>query len=293
MNAEEVEKMLATVARQLQEQQTKGFEELHRYLQSPEFGRAFGANRLPTAQSHVHFGVEGLPTAPEAEGQRLAPAGLPSVPEPHSPIDLDDDQVNEVDPQWTQILKSRRHAATSPDGQLLGKLLSQPPPLLDLKNAQSDIKLFQDVPESPPPTRQIQDKRLFDAQVKIEAALHLIMQSLDINDKQPTIEAAAWLRSSWEDLLQTRRKAFAGKQSWKLDARKDDNKPKLVSPEEEKKLRTGKGKGTGKGTGKGKGQWGNQRSSSSSWGSSGRPQQKSWNYRRPRSSSAPKKQEQK
>ena len=283
MNSEELKTMMAAIAAQLQEQQQKGFQEIHEYLQSPAF-RASGASELPTAQGQVHFGASTLPNAPDSN--RMANV-LPTGPPPGSKIDLDEDQDNEVDPQWTDILKSRRHTATTPDGQLLGKLLSQPPPLLDLKHAQSDIKLYQDVPESPPPTRHIQDKRLFDAQVKIEAALHLIMQSMEINDKQPTVEACAWLRSSWEDLLQARRKGFAGKQAWKLDARKDDNKPKLVSPEEEKKLRTGKGKGTGKGNGKGKGAWGTQRPSQ--WGSSGRPQQKSWTYRIPRSTPAPRK----
>jgi len=49
----------------------------------------------------------------------------------------------------------------------------------------------------------------------------------------PTVLAAAMLRSAWEDINDTRRRSYAGNQSYKLDPRNDLDNPRPLSPEEE------------------------------------------------------------
>jgi len=67
------------------------------------------------------------------------------------------------------------------------------------------------------------------------------------------------LRSSWEDINDTRRRSYAGNQSYKLDPRNDFVNPSPLSPAEEQNVRIGRQEGKGKGEGK---EW--QYSSSSS-----------------------------
>jgi len=57
------------------------------------------------------------------------------------------------------------------------------------------------------------------------------------------------LRSAWEDINDTRRRSYAGNQSYKLDHRNDLDNPRLLSPEEEQKVRIRRQKGKGKGKG--------------------------------------------
>jgi len=51
------------------------------------------------------------------------------------------------------------------------------------------------------------------------------------------------LRSAWEDINDTRRRSYAGKQSYKLDPRNDLDNPRLLAPEEEQQVRNGRQKG--------------------------------------------------
>jgi len=66
----------------------------------------------------------------------------------------------------------------------------------------------------------------------------------------PTVLAAAMLRSAWEDINDTRRRSYAGNQSYKLEPRNNFDNPRLPSHEEEQNVRTGRQKGKGKGKGK-------------------------------------------
>ena len=189
-------------------------------------------------------GMASLPGLPHGTGH--GPLGANQVPGPSS-ADLDRQPDNEPELQWSTVLQSNKVALQSPIGQQIGQMLVSPPPLQQLKQTQQAIRLYSGVPETPLATDSESDKWHFDAQVKVEAAMHLLLRSLEEDDKDHVIQAFAWLRSSWEDQLQIRRRSLAGEQSWKLDPRADDNKPRLVSLEEEKKLNQGKGKSKGKG----------------------------------------------
>ena len=187
------------------------------------------------------------PLPPQQQGNEHGPSGANHVPGPAS-VDLDDQPPdNTPELQWSTVLQSNKATLQTPIGQQIGQMLAAPPPLQQLKHTQQAIRLYSGVPETPLPTKAPADKWHFDAQVKVEAAMHLMLRSLEEDDKDHVVQAFAWLRSSWEDQLQTRRRSFAGHQSWKLDPRKDDNKPRLVTIEEEKKLQQGKSKGKGKG----------------------------------------------
>jgi len=54
------------------------------------------------------------------------------------------------------------------------------------------------------------------------------------------------LRSDWKDINDTRRRSHAGYQTHKLHPRNDLDHPRLLSPEEEQKVRSGRQKGKGK-----------------------------------------------
>jgi len=78
-----------------------------------------------------------------------------------------------------------------------------------------------------------------------------MIESQEYASATPTVLAAAMLRSAWEDINDTRRRGYAGNQSYKLDRRNGFDNPRPLSPEEEQKVRTGRQKGKGKGKGKG------------------------------------------
>jgi len=67
----------------------------------------------------------------------------------------------------------------------------------------------------------------------------------------PKVLAAAKLSSAWEDINDTRRRSYADNQSYKPNPRNDFDNPRLLSPEEEQKVRTGRQKEKGKGKSKG------------------------------------------
>ena len=219
---------------------------------------------------------QGLPAHATSSGQVGAPGGLPpangaqglpSGPTDQHPVigaysrlppgplvdDEDEEMGSQVDnehqTQWQQFFTPTHQEPSTLEGHTVCTLLAQPPPLQDLRNSQAKVVLYKGVPVTPAPTKQFNDKKQFDIQVKLEANMHLIIAALENDDKSKLVEAAAWSRSAWEDVLQSRRKQFAGRQSWKLDSRMDDDRAKLVTAEEEKKLRAGKGKGKGKGKG--------------------------------------------
>jgi len=78
-----------------------------------------------------------------------------------------------------------------------------------------------------------------------------MIESQEDASATPTVLAAAMLRIAWEYIDDTRRRSYAGNQSYKLDPRNDLDSPRLLCPEEEQKVRNGRQKGKGKGKGKG------------------------------------------
>ena len=196
-----------------------------------------GANQLPSGPAYGMYGAHGLPTHPHMQ---------PSWSEPMDG-DIEEDDADEETLEWGHILTQSRTPCETQDGQRLCSLLKKPPPLKDLKESQKDIVLYQGVPDTAVPTRSRLDKQWHNVQAKSEAVMHLLVAAMDKSDKTKIVQAQAWVRSIHEDALQARRKIFTGRQSWKLDPRPDDNTTKLLSIEEQKKIRP-QGKGKGKGT---------------------------------------------
>jgi hypothetical protein len=87
--------------------------------------------------------------------------------------------------------------------------------------------------------------------------MNLMTHFIETEDKGDIGVAAAWIRSAQQDIREQRRGLLAGRQAWKLDPRKDDDKPKLLTLEEEKRIKP-------EGKGKGKGGWQQQHQTSSS-----------------------------
>ena len=126
-------------------------------------------------------------------------------------------------------------------------LLKTAPPIQDLKNQAPHLPKFTGVPEPPPPRRNNKvDIHLHNVEQKLCTAMNLLTQYLESNDQSNIGTAAAWIRSAQQDNREQRRALMAGKQAWKLDPRQDDEKPRLLSAEEEKRIKPqGKGKGKG------------------------------------------------
>ena len=118
----------------------------------------------------------------------------------------------------------------------LTHLLATPPSLEQLRHQMQATVRYAGVPVTPNPRRNKIDRGLWSAQQKIESCLHNICQFLETQDDRALGVGAAMARSAWEDLHQQRRTVLAGRQSYKLDPRVDDDRPKLLSKEESAKI---------------------------------------------------------
>ena len=138
---------------------------------------------------------------------------------------------------WSTVLGSRYVQPSSDNGKRLAQMLATAPELQQLKTKATTVQLYSGVPETPPPRRNKVDTQLYNAQKKVETTMHLLVNFMESGDLTQIGTAAAFLRSTHQDLQEQRRSYLAGRQSWKLDPRADDAKPKLLSAEEEKKIR--------------------------------------------------------
>ena len=139
---------------------------------------------------------------------------------------------------WSTVLGFRHTQPNSDNGRRLAQMLATPPELQQLKNKTATLQLYSGVPETPPPRRNKVDTQLYNAQKKVETAMHLLVNFMDSGDLAQIGSTGAFLRSTHQDLQEQRRTYLAGRQSWKLDPRSDDARPKLLNAEEEKKIRT-------------------------------------------------------
>ena len=146
------------------------------------------------------------------------------------------EEEEETEISWGEIILSTRVEPTQEDAVKFIKLLSSSPNLKDLRETSQQVKLFSGVPETPPPRQNKIDHKWYTVQHKMEMCLHLMAQFMDGNNRSSLAATAAWLRSAWQDALESRRQFLAGPQAWKLPPRPDDKKPRLFSEEEEKKL---------------------------------------------------------
>ena len=67
--------------------------------------------------------------------------------------------------------------------------------------------------------------------------MNMYIHLAETKDMQHLTMATALARSAWEDLQQSRRHLIAGKESHKLETRTYDETAKLLTKEEEKRLR--------------------------------------------------------
>jgi len=201
--------------------------------------------------------------------------------------DMEEDNDAWVEEQpgagWQEFLQAPKLPATAPAAKLLSTLFTCAPSFDLVKNTESEGKKYQQVPETPAPRRFGPDRQWFNVQKKLEDSMHSMVHMLETDDKEQIKICAALIRSAWEDCNHNRRCLLAGKERVKLDKRIDDNRPMLLSKEEEGKIARGTGfrqprqlfpqqgynqghnqpyrarsnsqhRGKGKGKGKGKGQ---------------------------------------
>ena len=144
------------------------------------------------------------------------------------------DEQEEWDWVTAGIIPPVREEPSKPHAISLNKLVENPPPLESLKK--TTTKQFTGPPRTAPPRKHRLDTKLAILQAKQEHALHALVNSQEKEDRQSIAQAAAFIRSSWEDTQQLRKNIMAGKQSYKLDKRQDDDRPRLLTKEEEQRI---------------------------------------------------------
>ena len=193
--------------------------------------------------------------------------------------DMSEDDPEEMEtPSWDDIIKRKTIEANKLEARNLISLLRSAPSLQDLKFSDNSVILYSGVPETANPRRNKVDQQWWACQHKIEYSMQLLVHYLESNNHDTLGAVAAYLRSAWEEANEARRGYLAGRQAWKLETRHDDRRTRLLTEDEEKKVRPeGKGKGKGKG---------NLRPWSSSWQEKPATRQ-DWGHRpwRPRSRS--------
>jgi hypothetical protein len=160
------------------------------------------------------------------------------------PMEVDNSQeseseTTEAEPEasWSEVIRSPK---TEPHGERavhLCRLLSGAPSLQHLKASEGDIPSYSGVPETPTARWSNKaDSQLQMVQRKLEQSLNLLVLHSESDNPAAITACAAWMRSAWQDLQEQRRRMLAGRDSYKLDGRPDDVKPRLLSAEEEKKI---------------------------------------------------------
>ena len=148
--------------------------------------------------------------------------------------ELSTDEVDKVD--WGDLLIQELKQPSTPEACELCHVLGSPPPFDRMKHLGKTQIKYTGIPITPPQRQHRLDAQLHMPQQKLELAMHSLTHHVETNDKQALLHTAAWIRSAWEDLHQQRRHLLAGKQSYKLEKRSDDNRPKLLTSEEQAKI---------------------------------------------------------
>lgn len=158
---------------------------------------------------------------------------------PH--IDVDHDSSEESD-GWNDLVQCSRNPSVS---TFVVSKLSTPPPTSVVKALLDETVPFNGVPKTPSYTKG-DDRRLIQLQKKLEYSLHTLSALVEDSGNQQlaqknSLQLAALLRSSFEDVNNMRRAAVARGHSSCLDPRPGETP--LLSMEETKKLANAKSRG--------------------------------------------------
>jgi hypothetical protein len=137
---------------------------------------------------------------------------------------------------WDAVLPRSKTAAVSLHGKALSTLFHNPPPLHLVRSCTQESVKYEGVPETPAARKYGPDRQWQMVQQKLEHSMHALIHMIESDDKEQLKFAAASVRSAWEDCQHNRRCLIAGKDRSKLDPRKDDTRPMLLSKEEESKV---------------------------------------------------------
>ena len=96
----------------------------------------------------------------------------------------EDENAKEKEVSWLNVLRTGALQPSSADSVALAKLLGEAPPLGQLKASTQGIRQFQGVPQTPTPRKNKIDFHLFQAQKKLEDAMHMQMNFMESNEKR-------------------------------------------------------------------------------------------------------------
>ena len=173
-------------------------------------------------------------------------------------IEQEEQEEEEKDFTWERVFPTVKVSPITHVVHGVEVMMEIPPDLESLRNQEKHLPRYEHVPETPPPRKSHLDHERQRLCKKIEMAMHAAISSLDSGNPEHLAMALGYMRSAWEDIHQSRRQAFAGRQRTKLDSRPDDNRTRLLTKDEEKEVEKGrmskqkqhwgKGKGRGKGS---------------------------------------------
>ena len=192
--------------------------------------------------------------------ERLVASCASRGPSQGSQMELD--QQSPVEPEggewsvenaWEDVVPAPERAPTGAAAALVSRL-GFPPPLDTIRTFIKEITPFHGVPKTPPARKEPQDRALQGLQHKIEAVMHLLVETAETSGitDGPLVACAAVARSVWEDTNEIRRRNLARGQAFKLDTREDATTIRLLSDAEEKAIRptynsnANRGKGIGR-----------------------------------------------
>lgn len=167
----------------------------------------------------------------------------PARPTGERSMEIEDDDLDDLVedqgevPHWGLVLTGLKLTPSSPDSALLTALLVTPPPLGQIADIAKSASQFAGLPETPTPRKNMIDRSYWTIQHKLDITMNMMIQYTESGDKQHFAQAAALVRSAWEDCHQTRRRVYAGKGKSTLPVRPDDTRPRLLTTEEEEKAR--------------------------------------------------------
>ena len=139
---------------------------------------------------------------------------------------------------WAAVMPPTVTTAQRTAALQLCDCLQSAPPLETVQKLEDKLPKYKGVPSTPPPRRHQKDHQLFVIQKKLEGTMQMIVDHFERGEAHSLQLAAALARSGWEDCQQARRMMLAGKGGGGiLERRNDDERPKLLTPEEEQKLR--------------------------------------------------------
>ena len=115
-------------------------------------------------------------------------------------LSTDDPEFCPAQEKWSAILGTSAEEQSKPASLHFASLLSAPPPLEQVRGSGARVKKYKGIPVAPQPRRNRIDQNLWILQQKLDISMHLLIDALETGEPSQIDQAAAEIRSAWEDV---------------------------------------------------------------------------------------------